>query len=295
MLRKSDTSATASTHWFRKLGIVMVMAVALALAGASSGLGGADTGEMHLEAAVHREIVLGDLKGAMEQYRAVLAQSGKSRAIAARALFGIGQCQEKSGRRNEARTTYTRLVNEYSDQPETVARARAQLAGWEDPLPGPRNLKFEQGVPGKVPPGWFVPALPKDADYLAELRRKGCRSESGCAVVLVPANAPSAFGNLMQSFSAAAYAGKTVRLRAWLRLESSDPGDRAQMWLSVDRANRQKGSNIVDRPVLSAEWTRCEIVSPIERDATFINFGVSSVGRGRVWVDGVSFEVIPKQ
>ena len=38
-----------------------------------------------------------------------------------------------------------------------------------------------------------------------------------------------------------------------------------------------------DRPVRSAEWTPCEIVSKVDEDATFINFGVVSVGRGRVW------------
>jgi Tetratricopeptide repeat len=301
MLRNPDTSAAVSTHWVRKLGIVMAIAM---------GALGADSGERQLEAAIHREIVLGDLKGAMEQYKALLAQPGRSRAVAARALFGSGQCLEKLGRRDEARSAYTRVVNEYADQPATVAVARAQLAGWEEPLPGPRNLTFEQGTAGKAPPGWIVPDFPKGAGYMAELRRKGCRSDAGCAVVVVPDNAPSPFGNLMQSFSAAAYAGKTVRLTAWLRLESSDqqvaihpaiasllgitaaPEDGAQLWLSVDRARRQAGANIVDRPVRLSEWTRCEIVSPIEVDATFITFGVRSVGRGRVWVDGVSFEVI---
>ena len=270
----------------------------------------AESLEMQLESAIHREIVLGDLKGAMEQYRAILAQPAKSRPVAARALFGSGQCLEKLGRRNEAHAAYTRLVSEYADQSETAALARAELAGWEDPLPGPHNLNFAQGAPGKAPPGWIVPDFPKGASYMAELRRKGCRSDIGCAVVVVPDHAPSPFGSLMQSFSAAAYAGKTVRLRASLRLESSDqqvaihpaiasllgitaaPEDGAQLWLSVDRARRQAGANSVDRPVRSAEWTKCEILSAIEPDATFITFGVRYVGRGRVWVDDVSFEVI---
>jgi hypothetical protein len=179
-----------------------------------------------------------------------------------------------------------------------------RLAAWS----GPRNLKFEEGVPGKVPPGWFVPSLPKDADYLAELRRDGCRSHTGCAVVLVPVNVPRPVGNLMQSFSAAAYTGKTVRLRAWLRLERfyfanaigvrfPGPEDRAQMWLNVERSNRRNGfaDNMDDRPVVSSDWTQCEITGEIDDDARFINFGVMSTGGGRLWVDDVSFEVIPKQ
>ena len=272
-------------------GMILALGVAAVLL---AGPGQKADPEVQLEAALHREIVLGDVKGALEQYKAILAQPGNSKETAARALWQMGQCLEKLGQRREAHMAYTRVVAEYGDQAEIAGQARAQLAGWEEPLAGPRNLRFEQGTAGKAPPGWFVPALPKDADYIAELRRSGCRSRLGCAVVRVPANAPTPVASLMQSFSAAAYRGKTVRLRAWLRLEASDSEDKAQMLLSVDRANRQSGfsDNMNDRPVRSAEWTRCEIVCPVDRDATFISFGVLSIGRGRVWVDDVSFEVV---
>jgi hypothetical protein len=66
-------------------------------------------------------------------------------------------------------------------------------------------------------------------------------NRDSCAVVLVPENAPVQVGNLMQSFKATAYRGKTVRLTAWLRLETMGPEDRAQMWLGVDRADDKKG------------------------------------------------------
>jgi hypothetical protein len=252
--------------------------------------------ETQLESAIHREVVVGDIASAMEQYRAILSAPEKSRGVAARALFQIGQCLEKSGQRKEARATYLKVLAEYADQPEVVTRARGQLAAWDEPLPGPLNLRFEQGTPGKVPPGWFVPALPKDADRIAELRRSGCKSQGGCAVVVAPPNAPSPFGNLMQSFSAAAYRGKTVRLRASLRVEAAGTDDHAQMWFSVDRSRGRRGffDDMGDRPVRAQEWTRCEITGPVDGDATFINFGVMSNGRGRVWVDEVSFEVISK-
>lgn len=258
--------------------------------------------ETQLEAAIHREIVLGDLAGAMEQYRAILADSARPRAVAARALLQTGECMEKLGQRKEAYTTYRRVLAEYGDQAEIILRARTKLDVWS----GPRNLKFEEGMAGKVPPGWIVPALPKDANYLAELRRDGCRSRSGCAVVMVPVNVPRPVGNLMQNFSAAAYRGKTVRLRAWLRLETffptavglrlPDAEDHAQLWLKVERPNHRNGfsDNMDDRPVRSSDWTLCEIVGEIDEDALFINFGVMSIGGGRVWIDDVSFEVISK-
>jgi len=256
-----------------------------------------------LESAIHREIVDGDLAGAVQQYRSIVARKDTPRPVAARAYLEIGLCQEKSGQREEAYDTFRRVVTDYGDQTEIAALARTKLDVWS----GPRNLKFEEGVPGKVPAGWFVPSLPKDADYLAELRRGDvCRSRAGCAVVIAPQNMPKSVGNLMQSFSAAAYRGKKVRLRAWLRLEVAfltskgvrlpEGEDRAQMWLNVERANHRNGFSdyMDDRPVRTGEWTRCEIVGEINDDARFINLGVMSVGGGRVWVDDVSFEVIPR-
>src|SRR5436190_8281774 len=49
------------------------------------------------EAAVHREIVSGDVAGALAAYRAIASGSTTPRAIAGRALLQMGQCQEKLG------------------------------------------------------------------------------------------------------------------------------------------------------------------------------------------------------
>jgi hypothetical protein len=285
-LPNPDKFGAAIPNCVCKLALVMMLA---------SGLNLAASPEADLERAIHREIVLGDLKGAMEQYRDILAEPAKSREVAARALFRIGECQEKLGQRREAYESFARLTAEFRDQPEIAAQARNELGAWDAPLPGPRNLSFAQGTPGKAPPGWIVPSLPKDADYTAELRRAGCRSASGCAVLLVPANAPALNANLMQSFSAAAYRGRMVRFSAWLRLEPFDSDGRAQMFLSVDRPNGQSGffDSMSDRPIRSAMWTRYEITCHVDQDATFINFGVVALGLlTRVWVDGVSFEVV---
>lgn len=283
----ADMRLHLAPGWFRSLPAVLVLAAAP--------LCGASDPEVDLEAAIHREIVLGDLKGAIDEYRAIVAGPVKSRAVAAKALFQLGQCEQNLGRRPEAYAAYARVVSQYGDQTATAAEARALLANWDAPLAGTRNLNFEQGMPGKAPPGWIVPSLPKDADYMAELRRAGCRSKIGCAVLLVPANSPTLDASLMQSFSAAAYRGKTVRLRAWLRLEAFDPDARAQMLLSVDRVNRQTGffDNMGDRPIRARDWTKYEIEGQVDRDATFINFGVIAFGLlTRVWVDDVSFEIV---
>jgi hypothetical protein len=69
------------------------------------------------------------------------------------------------------------------------------------------------------------------------------------------------------------------------------------MWLKVYRPNGKTGfyDDMDDRPVRDAEWTSCEIVAEVDRDAQFLDFGVRSIGRGRVWVDEVSFEIVPEE
>jgi hypothetical protein len=208
----------------------------------------------------------------------------------------MGQCFEKSGQEGAARAAYEQLVKDFGGEPESsVARMRLN---WMErsrvaSFPGPRNLGFEQGIPGKAPPGWMVPALPQVADRWVEIRSSGCREAGKCAVLLIPDNAPG-FGYLLQSFSAAPYRGKTVRLRAWIKIEANDSYDRAQMSLSVDRTKGQIGfyDDMNDRPVQSAEWTAREIRTRVYDDATFITLGVISKGRGRVWLDGVSFQIV---
>jgi hypothetical protein len=271
-----------------------LVALLLAVAGIASPQGEV---ERQLEAAVYREMVMGDVAAAIGLYQGILGQTGTPRPVAARAMLHLGQCQEKLGQRREARATYVRVVRDYASEGPIAAEAKAKLSGWSDAPPGPRNLRFEQGRVDDVPPGWFVPAVEKTTGILAQLRRKGCRGTTGCAVVMAPATAPDAVGNLMQSFSAVAYRGKTVRLRAWVRVEAGTPGDRAQMWLKVDRPNGRTGfyDDMDDRPIRDAEWTDCEIVAEVDRDAQFLDFGIRSIGRGRVWVDEVSFEVVPEE
>jgi hypothetical protein len=162
--------------------------------------------------------------------------------------------------------------------------------------PGPLNLQFNEGQPGEVPPGWYVPPALLDDGYSAELRREGCHGSNGCAVVIVPPNAPATtkFGNMMQRFFGVPYRGKKIRLRAWIKLEPADKKDRAQMWLRVDRHNGQVGlfNNMDGRPVTKNEWTQVEITGRVDKDAETINIGIISVGKGRAWIDGVEFEIL---
>jgi tetratricopeptide (TPR) repeat protein len=256
--------------------------------------------DRQLEAAIYREVVAGDLKGAIDKYREIVAHVDSPRSIAATALLRMGECYEKLGQRRQAHESYTRVVRDFESEP-AAAEARARIDNAEA-LPGPANLKFDKDDPGKAPAhGWFVPSMENVTGNLAELHRKGCHSKGSCAVLIAPATPPDSPGRLMQSFSAAAYRGKTVRLRAWLKVEAGAPGDHAQIFLQVQGPNRRSGTraekdlqaNLSEQAFPNEPgWTMREVSGKVDKDAQFLEFGFSTFGHGRVWIDDVSFEVV---
>src|SRR6185295_18107133 len=80
--------------------------------------------EVALRAAMERETVQGDLKGAIEQYKKI-AES-KDRSIAVRALVQMAGAYQKLGDA-EARKVYQRIVRDYADQKDAVSLAQARL------------------------------------------------------------------------------------------------------------------------------------------------------------------------
>ncbi|MDP2997700.1 MAG: tetratricopeptide repeat protein, partial [Bryobacterales bacterium] len=102
--------------------LAMMMGAALLLGGQQS-----DRPDQQLQSAINKEVVEGDLKGAIELYKKIAALPGAGRATVATALLRMGQCHEKLGNA-EARTAYERLVRDYADQAGIAAEARARLA-----------------------------------------------------------------------------------------------------------------------------------------------------------------------
>ena len=101
----------------------MRLLMALALASVLAG----QTAEKMLEAARHKEVMAGDLKGAIAEYRKIAAKFAGRAEVAAQALVKMGQCQEKLGEA-EARRSYERVVKEYAGTGPYAAQARARLA-----------------------------------------------------------------------------------------------------------------------------------------------------------------------
>lgn len=84
--------------------------------------------EVQMKAAHYKAEAEGDLTGAIEQYKKIVANAGGNRALAAEALVRMADCYQKLGI-TEAQRIYQRVVREFGDQEEQVARARVRLGG----------------------------------------------------------------------------------------------------------------------------------------------------------------------
>lgn len=106
-----------------------------------------DRAEILLQAAIKQELVEGDLKGAIEQFKTI-AQNSRPE-VAVEALVHLAACYDKLGQQTEARSNYERVVREHPNQKTAVAEARAWLDA--NPAgPNPREgVRVEQVWTGK--------------------------------------------------------------------------------------------------------------------------------------------------
>jgi len=82
--------------------------------------------ELLLKAAIHKELVAGDLEGAISLYQEIIQKYPGQRAVAAEALVKMGLCYDNLGRQG-AKDAFERVLREYADQLEQAKLARTQL------------------------------------------------------------------------------------------------------------------------------------------------------------------------
>jgi Tol biopolymer transport system component len=110
--------------------------------------------EVALRAAIEKETVQGDLKGAIEQYKKLAQSSNKS--VAARALVRMGQSYEKLGN-SDARKAYEQVLTLFGDQKEAVDQARGRLAVLHAPE-APRTKQTARLIWNNAVGGTFSPS-----------------------------------------------------------------------------------------------------------------------------------------
>jgi Tol biopolymer transport system component len=103
-----------------------------------------------LRAAIEKEEVDGDLQGAIDLYKQIVAKFGNNHAIAAKAQLRIGLCYEKLGQEQagQAQKAFETVVKDYPDQTEAVNLAKGKLALLERTYPlagkGDKELRIRK-------------------------------------------------------------------------------------------------------------------------------------------------------
>ncbi|HZR28725.1 MAG TPA: tetratricopeptide repeat protein [Terriglobales bacterium] len=81
-----------------------------------------------LQKGIYLQETVGDLDGAIKIYRQITRMAQQSRANAAQAEYRLAICLLKKGQQAEAAKTFSRLIEEYPEQTELVAKAREMIA-----------------------------------------------------------------------------------------------------------------------------------------------------------------------
>lgn len=161
------------------------------------------------------------------------------------------------------------------------------------PGSGPRNLDFEGSPTGEPPVGWSpFSKLPESAYRIAASSE---RPHSGvrCGEILTDVQGLVV---MQQAFDATPYRGRLVRLRASLRTELADANGQAYLYMRVDRPELLGFYGSTARtPARTSAWRQFEVIGRVAEDAVSVNIGATLEGRGRAWIDGVSFEEVEER
>ncbi len=150
---------------------------------------------------------------------------------------------------------------------------------------------FVTTLQAAVPQGWRL-AGDKPASYEVGTDSQPVYNHLPSAYLKSTETVTGGFGTLMQNFSAAKYAGKRLRLSAFVKSENVQ--NWAGLWMRVDKGSQSVAfDNMEDRSIKGTNgWQHYEVVLDVPRDATGIFFGVLLSGSGSVWLNNVKFEVV---
>ena len=139
--------------------------------------------------------------------------------------------------------------------------------------------------------GWLL-AGSKPANYDTGVDKTTVNNGQPSAFLRSTVPSTEGFGTLMQMINAADYAGKRVRLRAWVK--SQDVADWAGVWMRVDKESTTFViDNMQKRPIKGTQsWTMHDVVLDVPQGSTGIAFGILLSGTGQVWMNDVTFEVV---
>ena len=183
-----------------------------------------------------------------------------------------------------AQESETAKSSELTENTEDVEAKPIELA----PL---LNGSMETANEAGVPKGWLFVSSPKEQQSIASVSEGVFEGESAAAIDCTQGD--NQFTNLMQFLKADGYRGKRVRYRAAVRTDELDFTSRVQLWFRVDLESGMGAfDNMQERPISTKKWKHFDVVLDVAKDAKRINVGMFVIGKGKVWIDDATLEVV---
>lgn len=106
---------------------------------------------------------------------------------------------------------------------------------------------------------------------------------------------PDEYATIMQQFRAEKFLGKRVRFSAFVKTLEVEGW--AGLWMRLDGkfSVTLKLDNMQNRPIKgTANWNLYSCVLDVPEETELINIGILLTGKGRVWLDNVSFQEVDR-
>jgi AraC-like DNA-binding protein len=190
--------------------------------------------------------------------------------------------------RFESQEAFTRAFKkEYSLPPGRYRKAMSNLIHIEEvPVMGKNSTIPGWIITGTVPSEYSV-------DFDSVIFYKGTRS------VRIKGESDtiddSDYMTVMQQVKACDYIGKRIRFSAFIKTQKVE--EWCGLWMRINgaTANIVKFDNMQNRPIKGTnDWNYYSVVLDIPESSNIINIGVLLNGKGTVWMDHVSFEMVDK-
>lgn len=152
---------------------------------------------------------------------------------------------------------------------------------------------IEEDERQELPRGWIL-AGSHPKDYSVLIDKKVFHGGTRSASVKHAVEYPRGFGTLMQQFSPDDYLQKRLQLKMWIKTEEVE--GKVQPWMRIDGTDKGKMlgfDNCCERPISgNTDWQEFALVLDVPKDSCNIAFGILLSGRGKLWMDDISFEEV---
>lgn len=153
----------------------------------------------------------------------------------------------------------------------------------------PNVLNLHPGIPS----GWG-PVGTNSPTYAVGLDNNTVHGGGAALAIAGTDTSVLRFAGVGQFIRADSYRGKRVRFSGWVR-QANIVGSDIGLWMRIDGPGVTQGfDNFSSRPLRgTADWHSVEVILDIPQNAIGIAFGALMSGRGELFVDDLTFEVIP--